>query len=121
LKDAPIRLKDIVERLNLSVCCGEALLDRQVTGGYAGDLMSDVLAHSKPGNLWVTMQVHDTVAAIAFQIGLAAVVISHGREPAAGTVQKAREHNVPIMVSGLSTFETVAGLARLGLQGQNGE
>ncbi|MCX6133881.1 MAG: DRTGG domain-containing protein [Ignavibacteriales bacterium] len=115
LKDESIQLREIARQLRLTACCSEDLLGRVVTGGYAGDLMSDVIAHSKSGDVWVTMQVHTNTVAVAVQKGLAAIIVSHGREPEADTVRMAAEHNVALLVSGLPTFATVAGLARLGI------
>jgi hypothetical protein len=44
----------LVENLDMSVKSAKGDLDREVTGGYASDLLSDVLANSEPGNLWIT-------------------------------------------------------------------
>jgi predicted transcriptional regulator len=107
--------KEIVERLGLSVRCGENRLDQEIKGGYAGDLLSDVIANSKQGNVWVTLQVHVNIVAVAVLKELAAIIIVQGREPAEDTVMKAREQNVPILVSRLSTFEVVGKLYQLGI------
>ncbi|MHC4166453.1 MAG: hypothetical protein ACYSWQ_05810 [Planctomycetota bacterium] len=49
-----MKLTDLVENLDMSVKSAKGDLDREVTGGYASDLLSDVLANSEPGNLWIT-------------------------------------------------------------------
>jgi hypothetical protein len=120
-KDGNIRLSELVHALNLFVACGEELLGQPVTGGYAGDLMSDVIAHGRAGNVWVTMQVHVTMVAVAVQKKLAAVILSQGRKPSKEALQRAKENKIVLLVSGQSTFETVAQLARLGLTGSNRE
>jgi hypothetical protein len=33
-------------------------MDRTVEGGYVSDLLSDVIAGAKEGDLWLTLQVH---------------------------------------------------------------
>ena len=50
-----MKIKDIVKKLDLQVLSGQELLERQVTGGYTGDLLSDVLANAKKGerNAWI--------------------------------------------------------------------
>ncbi|HTY37311.1 MAG TPA: DRTGG domain-containing protein [Bacteroidota bacterium] len=117
--DAAIRLEDIVRELNLKVHCGQELLKRQASGGYVGDLMSDVLAHARPGNVWVTMQVHENTVAVAVRNELAAIIISQGREPSKEALQKAASHEIVLLTSNKSSFETVAALERLGLDARN--
>ncbi|MBU2636619.1 MAG: serine kinase, partial [Bacteroidetes bacterium] len=74
-------LNEIVEKLQLKVCSGENKLNQEITGGYASDLMSDVIANSKAGNIWITMQIHINIAAVAVLKDLAAIVIVQGRKP----------------------------------------
>jgi predicted transcriptional regulator len=110
-------LKDISDRLDLTVCCAGGGLDRQLTGGYSGDLLSDVMAHSGQGQAWVTIQVHINIVAVAVLKEHAAIIIANGRTPAAETVRKAEEENVPIFTSTRSAFEICGMLHALGVSG----
>ena len=74
-------VREIAEKLNLRVFSGEAGLDREVTGGYVSDLLSDVMGFAKDGSVWVTLQTHKNVMAIATLKELAAVVIVKDFEP----------------------------------------
>ena len=58
-------VKEIMEALNLENVSGQEGLDMEVTGGYTSDLLSDVIANSKEGNLWITLQTHQNVIAVA--------------------------------------------------------
>ena len=51
-----MKVSDLVKELNLTVFCGEAGLDAEISGGYTSDLLSDVMGHIDEGMLWVTMQ-----------------------------------------------------------------
>ena len=51
-----MKVSDLVRELNLTVFCGEAGLDAEISGGYTSDLLSDVMGHIDEGMLWVTMQ-----------------------------------------------------------------
>lgn len=108
-----MKLREIVEKLHFSVRSGEDRLDEAVSGGYASDLLSDVIANSKAGNVWITMQVHVNIVAVAVLKDLAAIVIVQGRQPAEETLKKAKEEKVAIIVSGLPTFETAGKLHAL--------
>jgi len=106
-------LNEVVEQLRLHVRCGGPRLQEEVTGGYAGDLLSDVMAHSKPGDLWVTLQVHANIVAVAVLKDLAGIVIVQGREPAEETLTRAAQENVPLLVSDLQAFETIGKISAM--------
>ena len=70
-----MKVKEIVDSLGLKVFSGTEGLDRDVEGGYTSDLLSDVMGHSDAGQLWVTLQTHKNVMAIASLKELAAIVL----------------------------------------------
>ncbi len=43
------------------------------------DLLSDVYAGAKEGDLWITLQLHQNIVAVAFLNNLAGIVIVGGR------------------------------------------
>lgn len=102
-----MKLDEIARKLQLSVCSGADCLEREVTGGVAGDLLSDIIASGQAGQVWVTMQSHANVVAVAVLKDLAAVILVQGRQPAEETLRRAGEEKVPILVSPLPTFDTV--------------
>jgi predicted transcriptional regulator len=105
-----MKLHDVVKALGLAVRSGTASLEREVTGGYAGDLLSDVIANSQSGALWITMQVHVNIVAVAVLKDLAGIVLVEGREPADETLKKAAEEDIPILSSSQPAFETAGAL-----------
>jgi predicted transcriptional regulator len=108
-------IREIVHDLGLTVCCGEETLDREVGGGYAGDLLSDVMANSKAGHVWITMQVHVNIVAVALLKELAAVILVNGRRPADDTLRKAIAEKVPILMSASPAFTVAGRLYTLGV------
>ncbi len=106
-------LKQVVDALGLTVRCGTDQLGQEVTGGYAGDLLSDVIAHGTSGSIWVTMQVHANIVAVAVLKDLAGILLVQGRQPADETVKKAAEEHVVLMVSDKPAFETIGRLSAL--------
>ncbi len=110
-------LSEITKRLKLEVKAGNGSLSNEVQGGYASDLISDVIANAEEGDLWVTLQTHQNTVAVASMKGLAGIVLVNGREPEADTLQKAREENIPLLVSALPAFELIGRLYNLGLSG----
>lgn len=108
-------LNEIVDLLKLDVKAGQTGLEKEVTGGYASDLLSDVIANAKEGDIWVTLQIHQNIVAVAFLNNIAGIVIVGGRKPDADTLSKAEEQGVVIMSSGLPAFELVGRLYELGI------
>jgi len=99
-----MKLKEVVEKLQLKVFTGQDKLDTEVTGGYTSDLLSDVIANSKDGNLWITLQTHQNIIAVAKLKDLAGIIIVNNRKPDEETLQKAKEENVPLLCTGEISF-----------------
>ena len=97
-------LKEIIEKLQLTALTGQDKLDVEVTGGYTSDLLSDVMANSEEGNLWITLQIHQNTVAVAKLKELAGIIIVNKREPDEDTLKKAKEESVPILCSNDMAF-----------------
>lgn len=111
-----MKLGDIVSALDLDVRAGDDSMDRLVQGGYVSDLLSDVIAGAKEGDVWLTLQIHQNIVAVAFLNNLAGIIIVSGREPDADTIKKAQEQGVPLMVSSLNTYELAGRLYQMGIR-----
>ncbi len=112
-------VRELAAELGLEVKAGSAGLDRGITGGYASDLLSDVMANARDGNVWITLHRHPNVVAVAVSGGLAAVILVNGREPEEATSEKAEQEGVPILVSQLPAFEIAGRMHRAGILGQS--
>ena len=109
-------VREVVEALSLRVVAGQSGLEQQITGGYASDLLSCVMAGAKTGNLWVTMQGHPNVVAVASLLDLAAVVVTEGSPIEPISLQRAEEKGIPLLTTERGTFCTVAKLAQVGIR-----
>lgn len=112
-----MKLTELIQKLNLSVRSAKGSLEREVTGGYASDLLSDVLANSKEGNIWITLQIHQNIVGVASMKDIAGIILVNSREPESETLEKAEAEKVPIMVSEMPTFELIGMLYSLGVVG----
>ena len=113
-----MKLRKIVETLELTVVAGEEGLENEVGGGYVSDLLSDVIAHSQKGDLWITLQVHQNTVAVAVLKELAGIVLISSKKPAEDTLKKAIEENVTLLTTTLPAFEVAGRLYALGLRGK---
>ena len=112
-----MNLHEIAQKLGLEVRAGGSAGETEVRGGYASDLISDVIANGREGVLWVTHQTHQNTVAAASLKRLAGIVLANGREPEEETLQKARAENVALLVSSLPAFELVGRLYSMGVSG----
>ena len=105
--------EQIVKELELKVFTGEALDSTELSGGYVSDLLSDVMGHAREGELWITLQSHVNVLAIASLKELAAVLLVKGIEPDMAVLEKAREEGVAILGTSEDTFTITGKLYQL--------
>ncbi len=99
-----MKLKEIVENLQLQVLVGQERLETEVTGGYTSDLLSDVMANSKGKNLWITLQTHENIVAVAKLKDLAGIIIINNRKPDEETLKRAKDEQVTLLASGESAY-----------------
>jgi len=105
-----MKLAEIIEGLSLETFGAEAS-DAEVTGGYVGDLLSHVLSSAGPGDLWITIQHHANVLAVAQVVGLSGILLADGRTPDEDVRRKAAEAGLPLLGSTRSAFELSAALS----------
>ena len=91
---------------------------REVRGGYASDLLSDMMGNSRVGDLWVTMQKHVNIVAVAHLKGLAGIVLVNGRRPEEAAIARAEEEHIPIISTELPAFDVVGILYSQGVTGR---
>jgi hypothetical protein len=94
-----------------------AAVAREARGGYVSDLLSDVMANSQEGDVWVTVQRHLNTVAVAQLKGLAGIVIVNGRQPEPDMLARAAEHDVAVVVTPLPAFDVAGRLYGAGLRG----
>jgi predicted transcriptional regulator len=112
-----MRLEELSRQLSLEVKTAPGKLHTEVTGGYASDLLSCVIAKAQEGNVWVTLQTHSNIVAVASLLNLAGIIVTEGMTLDATTVEKANEEGVPILTTGLTAFTVVGRLFELGVPG----
>jgi serine kinase of HPr protein (carbohydrate metabolism regulator) len=117
MKKGKNKLSEIIKNFSLNVICGKNFLDRDVESGYVSDLLSDVMAHGKRGDIWITLQGHPNIVAVAKLKELAGIIIINKRTPEGETIRKAEKEGIPIMTSNLTAFELVGKLYTLGISG----
>ena len=100
-----MRLDELVTALGLTVLTPAVSLEHAVSGGYCGDLLSDVLASAHPDDLWITIQRHVNIVAVAKVVGIPAILIGKGFVPHQDVIDKASAAGIAILSGPQPVFE----------------
>jgi hypothetical protein len=96
-------VKDLANTLSLTpLCCPEE--DREITGGYCGDLLSWVMSRAQSGDAWVTIMTNINVVAVASLTDCACVVLAEDAQVEPDVVAKAQAQGVNLLVSAKDSF-----------------
>ena len=82
--------------------------DREVDGVFVSDMVSEVMAGAKSGNLWLTTQTHKSIVPAANLVDVAAIIITSGKQVPQETVELATKFNIAILSSGLPPLSSSA-------------
>jgi hypothetical protein len=110
-----MKLTEIVRTLHANVLCGEVTEEIEITSVCAGELMSDVLAFSRPGSLLLTGLIAPQAVRTAEMSDMQAVCFVWGKTPPPETVALAEEAGIPLIRTGLSIFRASGVLFAAGL------
>ena len=111
-----MNLRTMADALGLTALVAPHDLEREVTGGYASDLLSCVIAGAKAGNVWITLQMHPNIIAVASLLDLSGIIITESPNAAhidKSTIEKATEENIALYTSPLNTYALITQLARI--------
>lgn len=101
----PLLVKDLPEKLELTLVAGSEGLDNPVNNMYMGDLLSWVMGKAKEENVWVTILGHLNIVAVAALTGVSCIVIAEGATVDDNTIEKANKEDIPVFTSKLTAFE----------------
>lgn len=110
-----MKISDLAEKLDIQPVAGQNGMDRPVQNGYCGDLLSEVMANTPEGSVWLTVQSHQNIVAIAVLKEMAAIILTSGIAPDAETLKKADEENIPLFTWPRSSFELATRIQAAGV------
>lgn len=109
-----MKLQEIMDKLELEALT--PLFDKDVTGVYISDMVSDVIANAKAGDLLVTVQVHSNALAAANLVDVAAILVAQGKEPAEDVLKMAARAEIPVLTTTLNRWQVATRLYEAGLR-----
>ncbi len=112
-----MNLAQIIQSLNLKVLTEQKDFDQiQPTNGYTADLLSCVMTGAARGGLWITLQAHGNIVAVAALLDLSAVIITENAQPDETTIRKANEEGVTLLSSIEDTYKVAGKLWEMGIR-----
>ena len=109
-----MRLQKIAEKLGLEELT--PLFDQDIDGVYISDMISDVIANAKPGNLLVTVQVHANVVAAANLVDVCAIILAQGKRPSDDVLRMAEKAKITVLSTSLNRWQVASKLYEVGLR-----
>ena len=114
-----INLSTIIEELALNVLTKKKDFSKvSVENGYTSDLLSCVMAGAPNASVWVTLQAHNNIIAVASLLDLSAIIITEGAAPDQATIDKADEEGITLLQTGFNSFHIVGKLWELGIRAE---
>ena len=112
-----MNLQIVIDQLQLKVLTrARDFNEIKVKGGYTSDLLSCVMAGAKNGNLWVTLQAHLNIVAVASMLDVAAVIITENAQPDQAVIAKADEQGVVLLSTPKPSYEICGTLWELNIR-----
>jgi hypothetical protein len=100
-------IREIIAALGAEICQGE-FEDREVTGAYTSDLLSDVIANATDSGALITIQAHKNTVAVAALVNVSVIIICNSRPLPPDMLEAAKNEGVAIIRTTENQF-TVSG------------
>lgn len=110
-----MKVKGIIEKLDLKVLCCEDSLEKEIEDVYCCDLLSWVMSHAKKNSAWITVLVHPNIIAVAQLLELACIIIPEDIPVEEVTLSKAVQENIPVLQSSKTSYEICKALSSMGI------
>jgi predicted transcriptional regulator len=108
-----MKIADIISALDLKIISGQNGLSNEIKGGYVSDLLSDVIGNAQEGQVWITLQTHQNIIAVASLKEISAIIIVKGSAPESDTIEKSNTENIPVLSTDADTFNIAGRLFEL--------
>lgn len=105
-------VKELVEKLNLKVLCGENL-DRKVSGCYCGDLLSWVMSRANEGDIWLTVMGNINSVGVAVLADVACIVLTENAALDNDALNRAQQNDVIILQTEKNSYQMAAAISQL--------
>ena len=96
---------ELVNKLGLEVFSGSEGLDRIIDGASVSDLLSDVMGNADQGNIWITLQVHKNITAVALLKEISCIILVNNHKPSPEAIEQSNAEKIPLLGTTLPAYE----------------
>ena len=89
--------------------------EKSVTGAYVCDLLSWVMAKGEPDSVWITVQTHLNVVAVAALKEFSCIIVPEDIAVPQATLDKAQEEGIAVFSSPQTAYQICRALLALGI------
>ncbi len=105
-------VKELVEKLDLEVLCGENL-ERKITGCYCGDLLSWVMSRAQEGDVWLTVMGNINSIGVAVLADVACIVLTENAALDNDALNRAKQNDVIILRTDKNSYQMAAAISKM--------
>jgi predicted transcriptional regulator len=100
-----MRVSEFAGKMGMTIETGSGGVDKEITGVYAGDLLSFVMSNAGTGNAWITVLTSLNIIAVALLAEISCIIIPQGITVEEKTLKKAESEDIPILSTAMDTYE----------------
>jgi predicted transcriptional regulator len=109
-----MKLHELAEKLELKI--RTKVFDKDISGVYISDMVSDVIANAKAGNVLVTVQIHNNVIAAANLVDICGVIVTQGKVPNDEVIKMAEKAEIPIYTTDMNRWQVATRMYEAGIR-----
>ncbi len=106
-------VKEVAEKLDLSLLAGEDGMDREIHGCYIGDLLSWVMARASSGDIWLTVMGNVNAIAVAALTDAACIVLTESAPLDEDARTRAQQQGIPVLSTEMTAYQAARRIAEL--------
>lgn len=110
-----MKVSDICKLLDVTVVCDKTVDDPDLTGAFASDLMSDVLAYAGTQEILITGLANPQVIRTAEMLDMRCIILVRGKKPSAEMIRLAEENEIILLYNNMTMYETCGKLFTAGV------
>lgn len=109
-----MKLTELIDKFELTALTN--VDDKEISGIYLSDMLSDLMSNAKSGSLWLTIQTHKNIVSAANLIDLSAIIVTGGKNVPDDTIELANRFYVNILRSQMPTYELTRKFIEAGIK-----
>ena len=107
-----MKTRETAEKLGLNILCMPSP-DKEVTGGYTGDLLSWVMGRASEGDAWITIMTNVNIVAVASLADVACVILAESQTLEEDVLSTAQAKGINVLSSDRSAYDIALALGEL--------